>query len=107
MVFLGSRILNIHPCIEILDSKLVATKKYRGRMKKAASQLIKDYAENYRLNRDFLWMVYTVGLSDEIRAAAEHTAAECGFRQVQWLQVGGVITTHGGPAAFGIAGFSD
>ena len=107
VVFLGSRILNIHPCIEILDGKLVATKKYRGRMKKAAYQLIKDYAESYHLNRDILWMVYTIGLPDEIRTAAEHTAAECGFKQVQWMQAGGVITTHGGPAAFGIAGFSN
>ena len=31
--FLGSRILNIHPCIEIVDGKLVATKKYRGNMR--------------------------------------------------------------------------
>ena len=76
-------------------------------MKKAACQLIKDYAESYHLNRDILWMVYTIGLPDEIRTAAEHTAAECGFKQVQWMQAGGVITTHGGPAAFGIAGFSD
>lgn len=106
-VCLGSRILNIHPCIEILDGKLVATKKYRGKMKKVAAQLIKDYADSYNLNRDTLWMVYTIGLQDEIRAIAEETAKACGFRQVNWIQAGGVITTHGGPAAFGVAGFSE
>ena len=41
-VCLGSRILHIHPCIEIQDGKLVATKKYRGKMKKIARQLILD-----------------------------------------------------------------
>lgn len=106
-VCLGSRILNIHPCIEILDGKLVATKKYRGKMKKVAAQLIRDYADSYHLDRDTLWMVYTVGLQDEIRAAAEETAKACGFRQINWIQAGGVITTHGGPAAFGVAGFSE
>ena len=106
-VCLGSRILNIHPCIEILDGKLVATKKYRGKMKKVAAQLIRDYADSYHLDRDTLWMVYTVGLQDEIRSAAEETAKACGFRQVNWIQAGGVITTHGGPAAFGVAGFSE
>lgn len=105
-VCLGSRILHIHPCIEILDGKLVATKKYRGKMKKAAAQLIRDYANTYHLERDILWMVYTVGLQDEIRTAAEETAKECGFKKIQWVQAQGVITTHGGPAAFGIAGFS-
>ena len=105
-VCMGSRILNIHPCIEILDGTLVATKKYRGKMKKIASQLIKDYADSYALKRDTLWLVYTIGLQDEIRISAEETAKECGFLQVNWIQAGGVITTNGGPAAFGLAGFS-
>lgn len=106
-VCLGSRILNIHPCIEILDGKLVATKKYRGKMKKIARQLIIDYAENYHLDRDILWFVRTVGLASEVQMVAEETAKECGFRQIQWLQANGVITTHGGPAAFGLAGFTE
>ena len=106
VVYLGSRFLNIHPCIEILDGKLVATKKYRGKMKKAVTQLIHDYSESYRLQRNILWMGYTIGFPDEIRTAAEEAAAECGFSEILWVQAGGVITTHGGPAAFGIAGFS-
>lgn len=106
-VCLGSRILNIHPCIEILDGKLVATKKYRGKMKKAAAKLIKDYANTYNLKRDILWFVYTIGLQDEVRTAAEKAAKECGFEQIQWIQAQGVITTHGGPAAFGLAGLAE
>ena len=106
VVCLGSRILNIHPCIEILDGKLVATKKYRGKMEKAAAKLITDYADSYHLDRDTLWVVYTIGLHDDVRFAAEHTAQELGFRNVHWIQAQGVITTHDGPAAFGIAGFS-
>lgn len=106
VAFLGSRILNIHPCIEILDGKLIATKKYRGKMKKVAAQLVKDYVEKYDLERDCLWLVYTVGLSDEVRNSVESAAEECGFKKLQWIQAGGVITTHGGPAAFGLAGLS-
>lgn len=51
VAFLGSRILNLHPCIEILEGKLVATKKYRGKMAKVVAQLIKEYAENYHLDK--------------------------------------------------------
>jgi len=105
--YLGSRILGIHPCIEILDGKLTATKKYRGKMVKAAAQLIKDYADEYKLKRDRIWFIYTVGLSDEVHASVEAAAKECGFQEIVKVQAHGVITTHGGPAAFGIAGLSD
>ena len=104
--YLGSRILSLHPCIEILDGKLMATKKYRGKMEKVAAQLIQDYAESYRLQRDELWLVYTVGLSDEVRQAVESAAKACGFQSLRWIMANGVITTHGGPAAFGLAGFT-
>lgn len=104
--FLGAKLLHLHPVIEILDGQLVATKKYRGKMKKAAAQLIADYTEKYDLDREFLWLIESVGLSDEVRSAAEAAAREQGFRKTRWIQTGGVITVHGGPAAFGVAGFA-
>lgn len=103
--YLGSRILNLHPCIEILDGKLTATKKYRGKMTKVARDLIKEYAVSYNLDTDVLWLIHTVGLSDEVKATITATLKECGFDNVEWILAHGVITTHGGPAAFGIAGF--
>jgi fatty acid-binding protein DegV len=101
---LGSRILSLHPCIELLDGRLMATKKYRGKMEKVAAELIEEYTAKHDLERDCLWMVYTIGLNDAVRRSAEETAEKCGFKKVRWIQAGGVITTHGGPAAFGIAG---
>lgn len=104
--FLGAMILNIHPCIEILDGKLVATKKYRGKMKKVVEKLIREYIENYNLRKDEIWFVYTIGLAEEVKAEAEKSVRECGFQKIQWVRANGVITTHGGPAAFGLAGFA-
>ena len=106
VVALGSRILSLHPTIEILEGKLVATKKYRGKMVKVAADLIRDYAKSYDLDRACLWLVRTIGLSEEVVAAVEQAAIECGFQRLRWVQAGGVITTHGGPAAFGMAGFA-
>ncbi|MBQ7796581.1 MAG: DegV family protein [Lachnospiraceae bacterium] len=106
VAYLGSRILNIHPTIEILEGKLMATKKYRGKMTKVSAQMIKDYAEHYNLKKDCLWIVHTIGLSDEVRKSIEAAVSECGFKESIWIQAAGVITTHGGPAAFGLAGFS-
>ena len=106
VVALGSRILSLHPTIEILDGKLTATKKYRGKMEKVAAQLVTDYAQSYDLDRDTLWLIWTVGLSDAVKEAVKQAAAECGFRHLEWIRANGVITTHGGPAAFGLAGFA-
>lgn len=106
VAYLGSRILNLHPTIEIIDGKLMATKKYRGKSAKVAYQLFKDYAENYNLKRDGLWVVYVIDLSPEVRQSIELAVNECGFQNVRWVKAAGVITTHGGPAAFGLAGFS-
>ena len=106
VAFLGAQILNLHPCIELLDGKLTATKKYRGKMTKVAPQLVEDYADLYSLDRENLWFVYTVGLSDEVKEKVEASAKACGFKALHWIPANGVITTHGGPAAIGLAGFS-
>lgn len=104
VVALVGGLLGIKPCIEILDGKLMATKKFRGKMEKVAAQMIREYADKYDLDRSELWFVYTVGLSEEVRRAAEQAARDAGFAAVQWIRANGVITTHGGPAAFGMAG---
>ena len=107
VAFLGAKLLNLHPVIEILDGQLMATKKYRGKMNKVAAQLVTDYAEKYDLDKEeCLWFVYVTGFSDTVRAIVENAAKEAGFKKTRWIQAGGVITTHGGPAAFGLAGFS-
>ena len=107
VAFLGAKLLNLHPVIEILDGLLMATKKYRGKMSKVAAQLVTDFAEKYDLDREeCLWFVHVTGFSDSVREIVENAAKEAGFKKIRWIQAGGVITTHGGPAAFGLAGFS-
>ena len=107
VVALVGGLLGIHPCIEILEGKLIATKKYRGKMVMVATRLVKEFAAQWKLRRDELWCVYTIGISEEVKQAVAKAAEECGFKGIQWIQAGGVITTHGGPAAFGIAGFAE
>ena len=104
--YMGAKILNLHPVIEILDGRLTATKKYRGNMSRVASKMIKEYSESYQLNKDCLWIIYTIGLSEEVKQAMKATAEELGYQSLVWVQANGVITTHGGPAAVGIAGFN-
>lgn len=104
--YLGGRLLHLHPRVEVLDGNLVATKKYRGKLRKVVVELIEDYVQENHLDRTCLWLLYTVGLPQEIRQLAEDTAKACGFAKIRWLKARGVITTHGGPSAIAVAGFA-
>ena len=95
-------LLKIHPCIEILDGHLQATKKSRGSMKKIVPQLVQEYLNDPKLDKKEIWMIWAPGLDEEIIKLAEKTALHCGVQKVTWVKTGGVITTHGGPGAFGI-----
>lgn len=105
--FFRARFLGMHPCIAVINGKLEATKNYYGKMSKVATQLVREYAEKYKLKKDRLWLVYTVGLPDEVKNLIENAAWGCGFNKLHWIQAKGVITTHGGPAAFGLAGITE
>lgn len=101
------KLLGIHPLIEIQNGYLVATKKLRGRLDKLAPKLVEDYAAANRLEKDELWLIWSPVFPKELRDPIERSARKQGFRQVNWVKTGGVITTHGGPGAFGVVGFSE
>ena len=92
--------------IEFLDGYLTATKKLRGKMLSLAPRLVSKYAEVNALERDELWLIWGPGFPEAVKAAAEKAARSSGFKKVTWVKTGGVITTHGGPSAFGIVGFT-
>ena len=106
VAYLGATILNLHPTIEIIEGRLVATKKYRGKMSRICAKLLREYTENYNLDKNVIYFIYTIGLSDEVKDLVNKQANELGFKEIHWIQCNGVITTHGGPSAFGFAGFT-
>lgn len=103
-VALVGNLLGLHPCIEIIDGKLIAGKKYRGNMKKTVPTLIREYTEKHALDRSFLYFIQSPYLEEDVKQIAETTARELGFRATEWIKTGCVITCHGGPGAFGIVG---
>ena len=103
--YLGAKLLSLNPLIEILDGKLLSTKKYRGSMAKVVTKLVDDYTENLDPRRP-LYLIYGEGLNEKIRLDAERFAKDKGFAQVSWVQTGCVIAAHSGPGSFGIVGFA-
>lgn len=105
-VALVGNLLGLHPCIEIIDGKLIAGKKYRGHMKKIVPALIREYTEKHALDKSHLYFIHSPYLEEDVKEIAESTARELGFKTTQWVKTGCVITCHGGPGAFGIVGKS-
>ena len=102
--YLGASLLKIKPTIELIDGKLVSAKKYRGKMSRVVVDFFDDYLKAYAIDDNKLYLIHSLGLDEEIMTQMENYAKENGFRDVTWVQTGGVITSHGGPGAFGIAG---
>lgn len=102
--YISGSLLKIKPLIELIDGKLVSTKKYRGHMNRVAVKLFQDYLKQYDIERDYLYFLYTLGLDENIQQRISEMAEENGFRNIRWIEAGAVISTHAGPGAFGIAG---
>lgn len=104
--YLGASILSIKPLIEILDGKLVSTKKYRGRMEAVIERLIADFFDKYNPVRDELYVIWSEGFDHGLDGRVELLLRKYGVKAPVWMKTGTVITTHGGPGAFGLAGFT-
>lgn len=101
VAFLGAHLLKIKPCIEVAGGKFVATKKFRGSMLKCARAFLDHMVEKGDIDFSHIGLAYSVGLSEELRGDMEVYARELGFEDIAWTQVGGVISSHCGPTAFG------
>ncbi len=103
--YMGASILQLKPLIEILDGKLVATRKFRGTMSSIAEKYMNEYLGRYNFDKEKIYLIYSLGLEEKIKMRMEDIAKEKGFKKIIWIQAGCVISTHSGPGAVGIAGF--
>lgn len=104
MAYFGGLLLRIKPRIELIEGNLVSTKKYRGRMIQVAESLFRDYLNEYDIDREQLYLQYSIGLDEKIKYRMNEIANENGFKHIQWMQAGAMISTHAGPGGLGIAG---
>ena len=103
-VALVGNLLNLHPCIDIVDGKLIAGKKYRGAMEKSAAAMIRDFVQKHDPDRSHVYLINTPYMDPQVKIAAEAAVKGEGFQSFTWLRTGCVITCHGGPGAMGIVG---
>jgi DegV family protein with EDD domain len=104
VAYLGGALLKIKPLIELIDGKLVSTKKYRGKMSIVTEKLMRDFLTEYEIDREQLYFQYSIGLEESIKVRMEEIAKEHGFKNITWIEAGAMISTHAGPGGFGVAG---
>ncbi|MCP3032728.1 DegV family protein [Halobacillus sp. A1] len=107
MASLIGTLLKVKPCIELKDGKLMSTKKYRGKMNRATEKLLNDYLNDFNIDREQLYFIYSIGLDEEIKQRMDEVAKESGFQNIRWIQAGGMISTHSGAGGFGVAGLEE
>ena len=103
--YIGATILGLKPLIEILDGKLVGTKKYRGSRDKVCKKFLTEYLKENALEKESIYFLFSRGLDSQLMKELENIAAEMGYPSVLWVETGCTISTHCGPGAFGVGGF--
>ena len=72
-----------------------------------AEKLMRDYLNQYNIDRKQLYLIYSIGLDESIKRRMDEITKEIGFENVTWMQAGAMISTHAGPGGFGIAGIEN
>ena len=68
---------------------------------------MEDYLNEFNIDRERLYLMYSIGLDESIQQQIDEIAKEKGFKNIKWIQAGGMISTHSGPGGFGIAGLEE
>ena len=101
---LGSNIFHIKPCIEVIKGKMLAAKKFRGRI----ARVIKNYVEDRLHDRtdiepDRIFITHTRCDSEIIETVkALIRQFQPGIREILDTTAGATVTTHCGPETLGV-----
>ena len=100
---LGANLLNLKPCIEVRDSKMIVVKKYRGNYAKCLANYVKDRLDGRDdLTREILFVTKTP-VTDECYAAVMEAVGQCpAFKTVYETDAGCTVSCHCGPATLGV-----
>lgn len=100
---LGANLLNLKPCIEVRDGKMIVVKKYRGNYAKCLANYVKDrLADRDDIDRKELFLTYTP-VTDECLTAVKDAIDEYGhFETVYETTAGCTVSCHCGPGTLGV-----
>lgn len=100
---LGANLLNLKPCLEIKDGKLIVVKKYRGNYAKCLSNYVMDRIANRDdVQYETMFLVHTP-VNDTCMSAVKETIGKVSKFSTQIEAVAGcTISCHCGPGTLGV-----
>lgn len=100
---LAGNTLKLHPCISVIDGKMQAGKKYRGKMDKVILNYVEDLKlELSKAQKEHIFITHSgcdVSLIESIKKELEDLNY---FENIHVTQAGGVIASHCGPGTLGV-----
>ncbi len=101
---LGANLLNLKPCIDVKDNKMVVTKKYRGKYEKCFSQYVAERLEGREdLDLDMPLFITQTRVTEECyQSVKAAVAAHSPFPTVYETTAGCTISCHCGPGTLGL-----
>lgn len=100
---IGARILGLKPRIDIVEGKLIATRKYRGAMEKVVRRLLDDLLEDQQVRKEVVYLIHARGGKAGVMETLRAMLREKGFAKIHVMDCGCVMSTHGGPGAIGLS----
>ena len=100
---LAGNTLKLHPCIFVLDGKMQAGKKYRGKMEKVILNYVDDLKQELAAaEKEHVFITHS-GCDEELIAAIKKELEDLNhFQNIHVTQAGGVIASHCGPGTLGV-----
>lgn len=100
---LAGNTLKLHPCIFVLNGKMQAGKKYRGKMDK----VILNYVEDLKLElssaqKSHIFITHSGCDENLIETIRQELEAMDYFENIHITKAGGVIASHCGPGTLGV-----
>lgn len=101
---LGANLLNLRPCINVVDGKMAVGKKYRGAYDKCLASYIKDRLDGRDdIRGDLIFLTHTKMEDGDLTAAREALARYGGFfREKEETTAGCTVSCHCGPDTLGV-----
>ena len=100
---LGTNLLKLHPCVEVIDGKLSVTKKYRGSMEKVLAEYVRDrLAGRTDIDTKRVFLVDTCRTPGLVDVARKALLADGRFEEIVESQAGCTIFCHCGPDTLGL-----
>lgn len=100
---LAGNTLKLHPCIFVLNGKMQAGKKYRGKMDKVILNYVEDLKpELSKAKKEHIFITHSGCEKELIETIRQELEELHYFENIHITQAGGVIASHCGPGTLGV-----